>query len=145
MLRRKSSTEWTGKFGPLNLHVDTDTSGSYTTETNRLYGVLDKHLADGDKKYLVGDKCTIADIAHYGWVASAGWAGIDIKAFPHLEAWEERMTERPGVEKGRHVPDPHRIKEILKDKAKTEEIAAKSRAWVQEGMKEDAKKHGEQK
>ena len=50
------------------------------------------------------------------------------------------MAARPGVEKGRHVPDPHKIKELLKDKAKMDEYAAKSRAWVQKGMKEDAAK-----
>jgi glutathione S-transferase len=83
------------------------------------------------------------DLAHYGWIASAGWAGIDIDEFPSLKAWEERMTARPGVDKGRHVPDPHTIKELLKDKAKMEEHAAKSRAWVQKGMKEDAAKKSE--
>lgn len=80
------------------------------------------------------------DICHYGWVAAAGWAGVNIDDFPALKAWEERMTARPGVEKGRHVPDPHTIKELLKDKAKMEEHAAKSRAWVQAGMKQDAEK-----
>lgn len=34
----------------------------YQNETRRLYGVLDKHLADSKTSYLVGDKCTIADI-----------------------------------------------------------------------------------
>jgi glutathione S-transferase len=80
------------------------------------------------------------DISHYGWVVAAGWAGIEIDDFPALKAWEERMTARPAVEKGRHVPDPHKIKELLKDKAKMEEHAAKSRVWVQAGMKEDAQK-----
>lgn len=32
----------------------------YQNETRRLYGVLDKHLANGNKEYLVGNKCTIA-------------------------------------------------------------------------------------
>jgi glutathione S-transferase len=50
------------------------------------------------------------------------------------------MTSRPGVEKGRHVPDPHTIKELLKDKDKMEEYAAKSRKWIQGGMKQDADK-----
>ena len=110
-------------------------------ETRRLYGVLDKHLAEGNKEYLVGNKCTIADIAHWGWISSAAWAGVDIEEFPALKAWEERMLARPGVEKGRHVPDPHgKLKEILKDPKKAEEYAAKSRAWVQAGMKDDAKK-----
>ncbi|EUC48867.1 hypothetical protein COCMIDRAFT_33735 [Bipolaris oryzae ATCC 44560] len=112
----------------------------YQTETRRLYSVLDKHLASDNRPYLCGTKCTIADIAHYGWGAAAGWAGVDLDKFPAVQAWLDRMEAREGVEKGRHVPDPHRMRELLKDKAKMEEQAAKSRAWVQAGMKEDAEK-----
>jgi glutathione S-transferase len=50
------------------------------------------------------------------------------------------QAARPGVEKGRHVPDPHKIKEVLKDKAKMEQQAADARKWVQAGMQADAKK-----
>lgn len=42
----------------------------YQTETRRLYQVLDDHLKTSTSGYLVGDKCTIADIAHYGWIVS---------------------------------------------------------------------------
>lgn len=112
----------------------------YQNETRRLYSVLDKHLASDNKAYICGERCTIADIAHYGWVSSAGWAGVDIDEFPSLKAWEERMTSRPGVEKGRHVPDPHSIKELLQDKDKMEKYAAESRKWIQGGMKQDAEK-----
>lgn len=111
----------------------------YTNETRRLYGVLDKHLAKSKSGYLVGDHVTIADISHWGWVAAAGWAGVDIEEFPYLKAWEERMAARPGLEKGRHVPDPHTIKELLKDKEAVEKSAAQTREWVQKGMKDDAK------
>ncbi|KAJ4993774.1 Disulfide-bond oxidoreductase YfcG 2 [Stagonosporopsis vannaccii] len=114
----------------------------YVNETRRLYSVLDEHLGSDKRPYLVGDKCTIADIAHWGWVASAGWAGVEIEDFPNLKAWEERMAERSGVEKGRHVPEPHTIKELLKDKAKMEQRAAAAREWVQAGMKADAEKSG---
>ena len=34
--------------------------------------------------------------------------------FPALKAWEERMFERPGVQKGRQVPDKHQ-REMLMD------------------------------
>lgn len=112
----------------------------YRNETRRLYGVLNTQLEKSTSGYLVGDKCTIADIAHWGWITAAFWAGVDIDEFPALKAWDDRMLARPGVEKGRHIPDPHRMKELAKDKAKMEEQAAKSRAWVQEGMKADAKK-----
>ena len=50
------------------------------------------------------------------------------------------MLARPGVEKGRHVPSPHTIHDLMKDPAKVKEHAEKSRAWVQAGMAEDAKK-----
>lgn len=114
----------------------------YVNETRRLYGVLDKHLAQSKSGYLVGDHVSIADISHWGWVASAGWAGVEIEDFPHLQAWEERMLKRGGVERGRHVPDPHTVKELMKDKKKMEEAAAKNREWVQKGMKDDAERKG---
>ncbi|KAH8692716.1 glutathione S-transferase GstA [Talaromyces proteolyticus] len=112
----------------------------YVNETRRLYGVLDKHLASSKSGYLVGDHISIADVSHWGWVASAGWAGIDIDEFPNLKAWEEKLAARPGVEKGRHVPDRHTIKDVLKDKALAEQQSASARAWVQQGMAADAKK-----
>jgi glutathione S-transferase len=112
----------------------------YVNETRRLYGVLDKHLAASKSGFIVGDHISIADITTIGWVMSAGWAGIEIDEFPHLKAWEEMMMKRDGVEKGRHVPSPHRIKEMMKDKEAMEKHATQSRAWVQEGMKGDAKK-----
>lgn len=113
----------------------------YQNETRRLYGVLDKHLDDAKTEYLVGNRCTIADIAHWGWVSAAGWAGIDINDFPNLKAWEERMWNRPAVQKGANVPDPYKMKELLQDKEKMERHAAQSREWVQAGMKEDAEKN----
>lgn len=111
----------------------------YQNETRRLYGILDKHLKDNKYDYLCGSKCTIADIAHWGWVAAAFWAGVDIDEFPTLKAWEDRMLQRPGVEKGRHVPDPHKMKELSQDKEKMQKYAEESKKWVQAGMKEDAK------
>jgi glutathione S-transferase len=51
------------------------------------------------------------------------------------------MIARPGVEKGRHVPDPHKMRELSK---KTPEELKKheeeSKAWIQKGMAADAKK-----
>jgi len=112
----------------------------YQNEARRLYKVLDIHLKESSSGYLVGDRCTIADIAHYGWIASAFWAGVDITEFPALQAWEERMAARPGVQKGMDVPEPHRMKELKKDPQKMKEHAEQARVWVQAGMKDDAKK-----
>ncbi|KAG7007551.1 hypothetical protein G7Y79_00009g026600 [Physcia stellaris] len=112
----------------------------YRNETRRLYAVLNSHLQSASTPYLVGGKCTIADIAHWGWITAAGWAGVDIDEFPALKEWEERMLARPGVEKGRHVPSPHRMKELLADKEAMERKAGEAREWIQKGMAEDAKK-----
>lgn len=73
----------------------------YRNETRRLYGVLDKHLVDAKADYLVGNKCTIADIANWGWITLGAWAGVEIEEFPVLKKWQERMSGREGVERGR--------------------------------------------
>ncbi|KAF2484252.1 glutathione S-transferase II [Neohortaea acidophila] len=112
----------------------------YRNETRRLYGVLDKHLSDAGTEYLVGNKCTIADIAHWGWISAAGWAGVEIEEFPTLKKWEDRMWARPATKKGANVPEPYRMKELLADKAAMEKHAAQGQAWVQGGMKDDAEK-----
>ncbi|PGH19349.1 hypothetical protein AJ80_03989 [Polytolypa hystricis UAMH7299] len=126
-----------GRYAPERIEYGVN---RYVNETRRLYGVLDTHLSKSASGFLVGDHISIADISTWGWVSSAAWAGVDIDEFPHLKAWEERLLQRPGVEKGRHVPSPHTIKEMLKDKDEMEKQAASARAWVQAGMKDDAKK-----
>lgn len=65
---------------------------------------------------------------------------MDINEFPHLKAWEERMLRRPGVEKGRHVPSPHKVKEVLANKEETEKKAKESAAWIQREQAKDAEK-----
>jgi glutathione S-transferase len=114
----------------------------YQNETKRLYGVLDKHLSSAGTPYLVGDKATIADFAHWGWITAAGWAGIELSDFPKLKEWEERMWERPGVQKGASVPDPYkRVKND--DPEAMERRAAEARKWIMQGMKEDEEKNRE--
>lgn len=49
------------------------------------------------------------------------------------------MEKRPGVAKGRDVPTPSNIKEVLKDPAKAQKQAEEATKWVQAGMKQDAK------
>ncbi|MEM8871119.1 MAG: glutathione S-transferase N-terminal domain-containing protein [Pseudomonadota bacterium] len=70
----------------------------YRNETGRLYGVLDRRLADRD--FVAGDY-SIADMAIWGW--AQGWEGQqqDIKEFPNMETWLARMWERPAVQTGR--------------------------------------------
>jgi len=69
----------------------------YTDETHRLYGVLDRRLADRD--FLAGDY-SIADMASWPWILP-DHQGQNLDEFPHLSAWIKRVGERPGVIAGR--------------------------------------------
>lgn len=69
----------------------------YTDETHRLYGVMDRRLAD--REYLAGDY-SIADMAAWPWVLPEH-QGQDLAHFPHLAAWMERVGARPAVKAGR--------------------------------------------
>ena len=74
----------------------------YTKEGGRLYGVLDRRLADAE--YLAGDEYTVADIANLPWLLGYGRLGIDIAQFPHLSRWIDRLKARPAVERGLATP-----------------------------------------
>jgi len=69
----------------------------------RLYGVLDKRL--GHAPYLAGEELTIADIAHFPWVAgAAAWQGIDLAPFAHLRRWYDELAIRDSFQKGMKIP-----------------------------------------
>ncbi|KAL2211851.1 glutathione S-transferase [Sarocladium strictum] len=112
----------------------------YINETRRLYRTMDTHLEKSSSGFLVGDRLTIADISCWGWVASAKWAGVDIAEFPNVDKWVLKLLERPGFEKGRHVPTPHKAFDQRKQtEEELEAAAAGSKAWIQKSMKEEAK------
>ena len=64
---------------------------------NRLYGVMNKRLADRD--YLAGDY-SIADMACIGWARLWERQGQDITQFPHLKRWLDAVEARPAVQRG---------------------------------------------
>ena len=70
----------------------------YTQEAQRLYGVMDRRLAQS--QYLGCDEYSIADIAAWPWIASYERQGIDIAAFPNVSRWFESISNRPAVIRG---------------------------------------------
>ncbi len=68
----------------------------YRNEVNRLYGVMNKRLADHE--YLAG-AYSIADRACYPWVVPWERQGQKISDFPHLKRWLEAIAKRPAVVK----------------------------------------------
>lgn len=66
----------------------------YVKETNRLYGVLNKRLAD--REFLAGDY-SIADMMSYPWVVPWKRQSQNIDDFPHLRRWFNAIRERPAT------------------------------------------------
>ncbi len=68
----------------------------YVNETNRLYGVLDKRLAD--RAFVAGDSYSIADMASYPWILPDA-QGQDLANFPNLGRWHASIKSRPATER----------------------------------------------
>ena len=66
----------------------------YTKEVTRLYGVLDRRLAD--REYIAGE-LSIADIACYPWIVPHAPHGQKLEAFPHLARWFGSIGSRPAT------------------------------------------------
>lgn len=101
----------------------------YRNETMRLYGVLDTRLKEAE---FLAEEYSIADIATWPWVSTANWTGIDLSEFPNLSRWYDVIAARPAVERGRAVPEPIDLDEVMKDQAKVDEIDARWRRLMQE-------------
>ncbi len=74
----------------------------FAAEAQRLYGVLDRRLAD--HAYVAGDRMTIADFAIWPWAARYEWQRIDLNAFAHVKRWFTELAARKGFQAGFNVP-----------------------------------------
>lgn len=68
----------------------------YVNETARLYGVLDRRLAD--RACVAGDY-SIADMAIYPWIVPYENQKQDLNDFPNVKRWFEAIAARPAVVK----------------------------------------------
>jgi GSH-dependent disulfide-bond oxidoreductase len=68
----------------------------YRNEVNRLYGVLNKRLAD---RPFVARDYSIADMAIYPWIVPYERQGQKLDDFPDLKRWFESIRARPAVER----------------------------------------------
>ena len=75
----------------------------YVKETHRLYGVLDKRLAEHE--YVAG-VYSIADMATWPWISRFEWHQVEIAKYPNVLRWYKAIAARPAVQKGYHVPVP---------------------------------------
>ena len=79
----------------------------YVTESRRLLGVLDKHLAG--RAWIMGDEYTIADIASFPWInnlvgfyEAGGLVGFD--DFVEVKRVLAAFLARPAVQRGLKIP-----------------------------------------
>ncbi len=73
----------------------------YSAETRRLYGVLDRRLAEVE---FVAGPLSIADFAILGWAWRHERHKVDLADFPQVRRWYDTLMARPGVKKGFAVP-----------------------------------------
>lgn len=92
----------------------------YRNEVARLYGVLDRQLADHE--YVAGDY-SIADMALWPWVQN--WKGQEqtLEDKPNLARWLDAVWARDAVKRGRAVGNEFRNrKQTAEEKAESDRI-----------------------
>jgi glutathione S-transferase len=60
----------------------------------RALDAMEKHLAR--RTFFVGDRYSLADIALYAYTHVAGEGGFDLKRYPAIQAWLDRVASQPG-------------------------------------------------
>jgi GST-like protein len=78
----------------------------YINESKRLYGVMDKRLANVE--YLAGNKYSIADIATHPWAQGFERRGVNENEYPNVKRWVDLIHDRPAVKRGIKVLDDER-------------------------------------
>jgi GST-like protein len=85
----------------------------YRNETNRLYGVLDRRLAD--RPFVAGEAYSIADMACYPWIVPYESQGQDLDDFPDLKRWFRAIRERPATVRAYERGEPYRNRDATVD------------------------------
>ncbi|KAG4437564.1 hypothetical protein IFR05_006951 [Cadophora sp. M221] len=93
---------WFMKFHPEKIE---SAQKRYIDHIKRVWAVIDKHLTTTGSQYLVGDKCTIADLAFIPWDMRIPFIFGDDHSknmerdYPAYFAWNKRLMQRPAVQK----------------------------------------------
>jgi GST-like protein len=88
----------------------------YVKETNRLYGVLDRHLAG--RVYVVGDDYTIGDMASFPWIVPWQRQEQNLDDFPNLRRWFETVCARPATIRAYAKGEPYSNRPTVTEEGK---------------------------
>jgi GST-like protein len=83
----------------------------YVRETGRLYGVLNKRLAD--REFVAGDSYSIADMASYPWIVSHTKQSQNLDDFPNLKRWFDAIKARPATQRAYAISDEIKKSAVL--------------------------------
>ncbi len=87
----------------------------YVKETNRLYGVLDRRLAN--REWIAGDY-SIADMACYPWIVPWKRQQQDLDQFPNLKRWFDVMRTRPATIRAYQKGEPWMTRPAVTEEGK---------------------------
>jgi GST-like protein len=87
----------------------------YVNETNRLYGVLNRRLAD--RHFVAGDY-SIADMAIYPWIVPYKKQKQSLDDFPHLKRWFAAIAARPAVERAYELSREINAKPVVSEESR---------------------------
>jgi GST-like protein len=73
----------------------------YVNEANRLYGVLERRLADNE--WVAAGRYSIADMAIFPWLRDPKRQGVEIDDYPSVKRWRDAIWARPQVIKALEV------------------------------------------
>src|SRR5277367_3120869 len=127
---RKTVTEWLfwqmGGLGPMagqNHHFGIYAPekipyaiNRYVNETNRLYGVMDRRLAE--YPFLAGDDYSIADMAAYPWVVPWKRQQQNLDDFASLPRWFDSIRERPATLRAYAKGEPYSAQPAVTEEGK---------------------------
>src|SRR5258708_6304393 len=127
---RNTATEWlfwqVGGLGPMagqNHHFGLYAPSKipyaidrYVKETNRLYGVLDRHLEN--RTFVAGDGYSIADMASYPWVVPWKRQQQNLDNFPNLRRWFDTGRARRGTQRAYARGEPYSSRPTVTEEGK---------------------------
>ena len=123
-LKLTSLHSWFENYHPEKVPSAVD---RYVNEIKRVSGVLDGHLKD--REYLVGDKCTYADLAFVTWQIGIKRVTAEKydeeKEFPNLSAWLKRLTSREATSSVLEQKKTHETKVFAQMRKEKEEAEKK--------------------
>lgn len=81
-------------YAPIKLQYPID---RFAMEVKRQLDVLDRNLAQ--RRFMIGDEYTIADMAAYPWINPYDKAPLDLEPFPNLRRWHAAIAARPATQR----------------------------------------------